>query len=83
MSVNYVGITSSIVQANFEQNFMEDKLEFVLQHSKTEVEVELEDEETIQEAIMALQSLPEFPDRLVNSFLQLPPLIEKILLSVE
>ena len=32
---------------------------------------------------MALQSLPEFPDRLVNSFLQLSIAIEKILHSVE
>ena len=45
--VTYVGITNSIVQANFEQNFMEDKLKFVLQHSKTGKEVELEDEEPI------------------------------------
>ena len=66
-SVNYVGITSSIVQTNFEQNFVKDKLKFVLQHSKIEVEVELEDEEAIQEAIMTLQSLLKFPDRLVNS----------------
>ena len=44
---NYVSTTNSIVQTNFEQNFMEDKLKFVLQHSKTGKEVELEDEEPI------------------------------------
>ncbi|XP_027166479.1 uncharacterized protein LOC113766519 [Coffea eugenioides] len=45
--VNYVCITNSIVQANFELTFMEDKLKFVLQHSKTEVKVEHQDEEAI------------------------------------
>nr|XP_027066470.1 uncharacterized protein LOC113692278 [Coffea arabica] len=39
-------------------NLMEDKLEFVLQHSKTTTDVESKDEEKILEAIMSLHSLP-------------------------
>ncbi|XP_027166496.1 uncharacterized protein LOC113766512 [Coffea eugenioides] len=82
-SVNYVSITNSIVQDHLEQNFMEEKLEFVLQQSKTNADVESEDEEDTLEAIMTLHSLPVLSDRSVDSFLPLPTSNERILPSVE
>ncbi|XP_027166446.1 uncharacterized protein LOC113766452 [Coffea eugenioides] len=60
-----------------EQNLMEDKLEFVLQHSKTTTDVESKDEEKILEAIMSLHSLPtpelelkELPKHLKYAYLE-------------
>ncbi|XP_027171767.1 uncharacterized protein LOC113771379 [Coffea eugenioides] len=82
-SVNYVCITNSIVQDHLEQNLMEDKLEFVLQQSKTNADVESVDEEDTKGAIMSLHSLPKFLVRLVNSYLPLPTSNERILPSVE
>ncbi|XP_027061839.1 uncharacterized protein [Coffea arabica] len=82
-SVNCVCLTNSIVQDDFEQNFMEDKLEFVLQRNKTNEEVESVDDEDAIEAIISLHSLPAFFDRSVDSFLPLPTSNERILPSVE
>ncbi|XP_071916300.1 uncharacterized protein [Coffea arabica] len=62
-SINYVGVTNSIVQDHLEQNPMEDKLKFMLQQSKTNSDVESEDEEDTIEAIMSLHSFPVLPDR--------------------
>ncbi|XP_027062064.1 uncharacterized protein [Coffea arabica] len=82
-SVNYVAVSNSIVQEHLEQNLMEDKLEFVLQQSKMNADVESEDEEDTIEAIMSLHSLPALSDRSVDSFLPLPTSNERILSSVE
>ncbi|XP_027124267.1 uncharacterized protein [Coffea arabica] len=61
-SVNCVYLTNSIVQDNFEQNFMKDKLEFVLQQSKVNEEVESVNDEDTVKAIMSLHSLPALLD---------------------
>ena len=61
---------------------MEDKLDFVLQQSKTNTKVESVNEEETSEAIMSVHSLPEPPDRLVHSYLPLPTSNERILPSV-
>nr|XP_027122274.1 uncharacterized protein LOC113739242 [Coffea arabica] len=82
-SVNYAGITNSIVQDHLEQNFREDKLEFVLQQSKTNTNMESEDEKDTIEAIMSLHSLPALLDRSIDSFLPLPTSNKRILPSVE
>ncbi|XP_027155977.1 uncharacterized protein LOC113756537 [Coffea eugenioides] len=82
-SVNFVGMTNTIVQENFEQNFMGDKLDFVLQRSKTNLEVDDMEEEEVKEAIMSLHSLHPLPGRFENSFLPLPTSNERILPSVQ
>ena len=82
-SINYVGVTNYIVQDHLEQNLMENKLEFVLQQSKTDADVESEDEEDTIKAIMSLHSLPALPHRSIDSFLPLPTSNERILPSVE
>ncbi|XP_027182096.1 uncharacterized protein LOC113780496 [Coffea eugenioides] len=82
-SVNFVGMTNTIVQENFEQNFMGDKLDFVLQQGKTNLEVDDMEEEEVKEAIMSLHSLHPLPGRFENSFLPLPTSNERILPSVQ
>ncbi|XP_071921856.1 uncharacterized protein [Coffea arabica] len=82
-SVNFVGMTNTIVQENFEQNFMGDKLDFVLQLGKTNLEVYDMEEEEVKEAIMSLHSLHPLPGRFENSFLPLPISNERILPSVQ
>nr|XP_027120589.1 uncharacterized protein LOC113737579 [Coffea arabica] len=92
--INCVGIANSTVQDFLEQNLMEDKLEFVLQHSKTTTDVESKDEEEILEAIMSLHSLPtpelelkELPKHLKYAYLEdhntLPVIIANDLTEVQ
>ncbi|XP_027166451.1 uncharacterized protein LOC113766458 [Coffea eugenioides] len=93
-SINCVGIANSTVQDFLEQNLMEDKLEFVLQHSKTTTDVESKDEEEILESIMSLHSLPapelelkELPKHLKYAYLEdhntLPVIIANDLTEVQ
>nr|XP_027086658.1 uncharacterized protein LOC113708398 [Coffea arabica] len=79
-SVNFVGMTNTIVQENFEQNFMRDKLDFVLQQGKTNLEVDDMEEEEVKEAIMSLHSLHPLPGRFENSFYHYPLLMKEFYL---
>ena len=81
--VFHVDVIDPIVQDEFEQNFLQDELNFVLQQSKTDRDARLENNEDIKETIMSLYSLFQMSNRLVNSPLQLPNSHEKVLLSVE
>ena len=82
-SVFNIDVIDTIVQDDFEQNFMKDELNFVLQHSKTEKDAKLENNEDMKEAIMSLHSLPEMPNNFVNSPLKLTSFHERVLPSVE
>ena len=68
-SVFHIDVIDPIVQDDFEQCFLQDELNFVLQQSKTDRDARLENNEDIKEAIMSLHSLFQMPNRLVNSLL--------------
>jgi hypothetical protein len=81
--VFHINVIDLIMQDNFEQNFMEDKLNFVLQHNKIDKDARLESNEDIKEIIISLHSLPAMPHMSVNSPLQLTVSYERVLPSVE
>jgi hypothetical protein len=81
--VFYADVIDPIVQDDYEHNFLKDELNFVLQHSKTNKDARLENNEDMKEAIMSFHSLLKMPNSLVNSPLQLPNSYEKVLSSIE
>ncbi|KAL9376449.1 hypothetical protein Peur_030569 [Populus x canadensis] len=81
--VFYVDVIDFIMQDDYEHNFLKDELNFVLQHSKTDRDARLENNEDMKEAIMSFHSLLKMPNRLVSSPLQLPNSYEKVLPFIE
>ena len=67
-----------IIQDDFVHTFVKDELDFVLKHSKTDKDAELENNEDMKEVIMSLHSLLKMPSTLVNSPLQLPSPHERV-----
>jgi hypothetical protein len=52
--VFHINVIDLIMQDNFEQNFMEDKLNFMLQHNKIDKDARLESNEDIKKTIISL-----------------------------
>jgi hypothetical protein len=78
-SVFHVSITDAIVQEEFENNALDDKLELVLVNNLTGKDIPFQTNEEVHENIMAFYSTMEY----VSPFLPLPVSQKKILPSIE
>uniref|UniRef100_A0A6N2NBX1 Reverse transcriptase n=1 Tax=Salix viminalis TaxID=40686 RepID=A0A6N2NBX1_SALVM len=71
-SVFHIDVIDPIVQDDFELNLMKDKLNLVLQQSKTDKDARREIDEDMKEAIMSLHSLPIMPNMWTSLPVELP-----------